>query len=135
MVQPKSIVYHVGGGTLNYGSPNKTFLNFRNSYYTLVKNVESHRVWWVVFLRLIIDAAAALQYLLGGKFAHIKAIIKAHWTFFGNIGKARKKRRYYQDLVDKTSIQSITNQQGIYKKSIVLQYYLLGKKTFKTLKW
>lgn len=135
MVQPKSIVYHVGGGTLSYGSPNKTFLNFRNSYYTLVKNVESHRVWWVVFLRLIIDTAAALQFLLRGQFAHIKAIIKAHWTFFGNIGKARKKRRHYQDLVDKTSIQSTGNKQGIYKKSIILQYYLLGKKTFKTLKW
>ncbi|MEM9822875.1 MAG: bifunctional riboflavin kinase/FAD synthetase [Bacteroidota bacterium] len=135
MVQPKSIVYHVGGGTLTYGSPNKTFLNFRNSYYTLVKNLESHRLWWVVLIRLIIDAVAALQFLLRGKFAHIPAIIRAHWTFFSHIGKVRKKRRYYQELVEKTSIQSRPNQTGIYHKSIVLQYYLRGKKTFKTLKW
>ena len=34
MVEPKSVVYHVGGGTLQVGSPLKTHLNFRNNLYT-----------------------------------------------------------------------------------------------------
>ena len=32
-VQPKSIVYHVGGGTLNKLSPQNSFLNFKNNKY------------------------------------------------------------------------------------------------------
>lgn len=35
---PQSIVYHVGGATLNAESPRKTFLNFRNSLLMLYKN-------------------------------------------------------------------------------------------------
>ena len=34
-----STVYHVGGATLKEESPRKSFLNFRNSLFTLVKNV------------------------------------------------------------------------------------------------
>jgi tetratricopeptide (TPR) repeat protein len=35
---PQSVVYHLGGGTLEYESPRKVFLNFRNSLFSLLKN-------------------------------------------------------------------------------------------------
>ena len=38
MVEPNSIVYHVGGGTLDSSSPFKTHLNFRNNLFMLFKN-------------------------------------------------------------------------------------------------
>jgi GT2 family glycosyltransferase len=37
-VEPASKVYHVGGGTLSYLSPKKTYLNFRNSLFMITKN-------------------------------------------------------------------------------------------------
>ncbi|MGZ4091263.1 MAG: glycosyltransferase family 2 protein, partial [Bacteroidia bacterium] len=36
-VQPASVVYHIGGGTLNKFSSQKTYLNFRNNLTTLTK--------------------------------------------------------------------------------------------------
>ncbi len=35
---PSAQVYHLGGGTLSYGSERKTFLNVRNSLFTILKN-------------------------------------------------------------------------------------------------
>jgi GT2 family glycosyltransferase len=32
-VEPSSVVYHLGGGTLKESSPRKTFLNFRNGFW------------------------------------------------------------------------------------------------------
>ncbi|HPX54440.1 MAG TPA: glycosyltransferase family 2 protein, partial [Bacteroidales bacterium] len=36
---PHSVVWHVGGGTLGYGSPSKIYYNFRNSLIMLAKNL------------------------------------------------------------------------------------------------
>ena len=41
-VEPKSIVYHVGGGTLQSGNTFKTYLNFRNNLFMLYKNLANH---------------------------------------------------------------------------------------------
>ena len=40
MCDPKSSVYHVGGGTLNSESPFKTYLNYRNNLLMLYKNLK-----------------------------------------------------------------------------------------------
>ena len=34
---PQSVVYHLGGGTMQNTNPRKTYLNFRNSLLTLQK--------------------------------------------------------------------------------------------------
>jgi GT2 family glycosyltransferase len=41
----KSVVYHVGGATLNEGNPKKTYLNFRNSLLMLVKNLPQNKLF------------------------------------------------------------------------------------------
>lgn len=130
IVCPKSVVYHVGGSTLNYLSPKKTYLNFRNSYYTLVKNESKQKLVWLIPTRLILDGLAGCLFLVQGKFSHIIAIIKAHWTFFPKIRKIFKNRRYSQELIDKISINIEPNKSGILKKSIIVQFYLKGKKSF-----
>ncbi|MDX1941735.1 MAG: bifunctional riboflavin kinase/FAD synthetase, partial [Saprospiraceae bacterium] len=132
MVEPKSVVYHVGGGTLAYNTPFKTYLNFRNSLYTLVKNESIGKLLWLLPVRLILDGLAALLFLTEGKFQHIRSIIKAHWTFFPNLGKALRKRRAAQQLINKASIGK-ENTNGRFKGSIVWRYYALGRKTFSKL--
>ncbi|MEM8907983.1 MAG: glycosyltransferase family 2 protein [Bacteroidota bacterium] len=133
MIQPQSVVYHVGGGTLQYTSPRKTFLNFRNSYYTLLKNVTTQKLFWLLPLRLFLDAGAGLLFLSQGKLAHIAAIARAHWTFFAQFGTIRKKRKHDQELIDRISIHPHPNRTGIYAGSLVWQYYFLRKRVFRAL--
>jgi len=76
-----STVYHVGGASLDVSNPKKTYLNFRNSLYTLVKNTSKPLVL-VVLLRLILDGIAGFRFLLQAKPKHTFAIIKAHGSFY-----------------------------------------------------
>ena len=62
-VEPKSLVYHVGGGTLNVGSPFKTHLNFRNNLYMLFKNLPLSSLFIIMPIRLVLDGIASITFL------------------------------------------------------------------------
>jgi hypothetical protein len=133
-VFPAAVVYHLGGGTLNYQSPFKTYLNFRNSLYSLVKNEAFFRLIWMLPLRLILDGVAGLLFLYQGKWPHIKAIVDAHWTFFPRLPTLWRQRQRL-----KSKIRSIRSDQapnlvtGRYSRSIVWDYYLRGRREFSQL--
>ena len=93
MVQPASTVYHLGGGTLGNESPRKLFLNFRNSLYTLYKNLPEDRLFSTLFLRMCMDGAIAVLYLLQGHPARFAAVVKAHRAFYRHLAALRDKRR------------------------------------------
>ena len=133
MCVPESVVYHVGGGTLNYLSERKTYLNFRNSLYTIFKNEPRSKLFWLIPLRFLLDGLAAGLFLVQGKFKHIWAILKAHFSFYKNLIALIKKRNDYSDLVEKVKISSFANKKGMYKGSIVWQFYIKGKKYFSEL--
>ena len=133
MVRPQSVVYHVGGGTLSYVTPRKTYLNFRNSLYTILKNEPVRKLYWLLPLRLVMDGLAAGLFLVQGRLSHIVAIISAHWRFFGTFSKFYKKRAYYQDKIAQLSIQAKPNMKAQYPASIVWNYYALKKRFFKQL--
>lgn len=126
---PTSKVYHVGGGTLNYQSPRKTYLNHRNSLTTILKNESKRKLLWLLPLRLVLDGLVGGTYLLKGQFAHIWQIIRAHGYTYGNFGKTLKQRKIFNKLVKKASIGA-PNKVGHLKKNMLFSYYLGGKKTF-----
>jgi GT2 family glycosyltransferase len=114
----KSVVYHVGGATLNEGNPRKTFLNFRNSLLMLTKNLPEGKLFLILFLRLCLDGLAGIQFILKGKFKHCWAIAKAHFAFYSLINKNLKKR-------------NSKNRSDYYRsKSIVYQYFVKNGKVF-----
>ena len=80
-VQPASVVYHVGGGTLPKGSSRKTFLNFRNNLVMLSKNLPITTALWKIPVRLLLDALSAWRGLLSGDRGYFIAICKAHAHF------------------------------------------------------
>ena len=88
----KSIVYHVGGATLNDGNPKKTFLNFRNSLLMLTKNLPKNQLFSIIFIRLFLDGLAGIQFILKGKFKHFFALLKAHFSFYILVNQFYKKR-------------------------------------------
>lgn len=130
---PNSTVYHVGGATLEYENPQKTYLNFRNSLFTLVKNESSGKLRWLLPTRLVLDGVAGMLFLLQGRFRHVQAIVKAHWSFFPVYRQVLAKRRQDYEQIQRISIQPEPNRVGIYPKSIVWQYYARGVKRFKNL--
>jgi len=81
MAVPSSVVYHLGGGTLNKISPRKTFLNFRNNLITLTKNYPTGNWFFVLLARLFLDGIAGFKFLLEGKPLQLWAVIKAHFAY------------------------------------------------------
>lgn len=121
IVVPESVVYHVGGATLNEGNPQKTYLNFRNSLLMLVKNLPSHKAFIIIFLRLCLDGIAGIRFVLNGKPAHCWAIIRAHFGFYKRLNSALKKRSQHQRL------------DYFLVKNLLWSYFIQSKKTFKEL--
>lgn len=121
----KSTVYHVGGGTLNKINPQKTFLNFRNNLTLLYKNHASQYFIIKILIRMVLDGIAGVKFLLSGEWGHFMAVVKAHANFYSTFGKTLKKRRVLQRMVVKYATSAI------YKQSIIADYFIRGKKTFK----
>ncbi len=115
-----STVYHVGGATLNEANPKKTYLNFRNNLLTLLKNLPTKSVFFIIFIRLILDGIAGVKFIFEGKFAHTFAIIKAHFSFYANVFKFISKRQ---------NLNQLNNYYNL--KSVVWYYFILNKKTLK----
>ena len=76
-----SVVYHVGGATLNAGHPRKTFLNFRNNLLMLYKNLPDSDLHGVLFVRAMLDYVAAAMFLLKGEWDNAKAVFRARKEF------------------------------------------------------
>ena len=125
-IVPSSIVYHVGGGTLAYLSPKKTYLNFRNSLFMIVKN-HPRNLLGKVFVRLCLDGIAGLLFTLKGTPKHTFAVLKAHKDFYLLLPTMLNKRKKLLEMDCKF------NKVGLYKGSILWARYIKGIKKYKDL--
>ena len=121
---PRSVVYHVGGGTLPKGNSRKTFLNFRNNQILLWKNLPfSEKIWKIPF-RMLLDQVSALKGLLGGDMGYFIAIFKAHigfldWLVFQPKKKSRLPRKPLRSL------------PGVFDGNVVWEHFARKKKFFR----
>ncbi|MBI2259522.1 MAG: glycosyltransferase [Flavobacteriia bacterium] len=115
-VEPTSVVYHVGGGTLKYMSPFKTYLNFRNSLFMITKNY-SGNLFLKIFYRMILDGMASMLFLFQGNFSHFNSVLKAHFSFYKHLPYLLNQRKEIQK-----NIQQF-NPTGLYKSSILWAFY------------
>lgn len=127
-VQPKSCVYHVGGGTLNKISTRKTFLNFRNNLITLTKNHPPDFLFFKIIYRLKLDGIAALKFLMEGNAGHLFAVLKAHFAYYSRLPKTLQKRKE-----QKKHSRFKHNFTKVYKRNIVYDYFIKKKRTFSSL--
>ncbi len=125
---PEAVVYHVGGGTLPYTSPFKTYLNFRNSLYLLYKNLPDNKLHSVLFKRRILDGLAALYFLMKGSIRSVLAVWKAHMDFYRHLSELKVKRKIVKTL------EVTHNSAPVLNKSIVFEFYVKGNKSFNSLK-
>jgi GT2 family glycosyltransferase len=122
MAVPQSVVYHVGGGTLEYENPRKTFLNFRNNLLMLYKNLPTAKWLLVMLIRLPLDYVAALQMLCSAKCLNAKAVLQARCAFW-------KLRTKYKNIrKDNLRNAKTPVPTTISKRSIIFDYYVLRKR-------
>ncbi len=119
---PSSIVYHVGGGTLQRGNSKKTYLNFRNNLIMLVKNLPMSKKIWIMPVRILLDAITAWKGLLTGNSGYFIAIIKAHFSFVTWL--------FFRQKDSQSPASRNGNLYGNLEKSIVWQFFIKKKNTF-----
>lgn len=121
-VQPKSIVYHVGGGTLAKGNKRKTYLNFRNNLIMITKNFSFGEALWKVPFRIFLNKIFALKALLSGDIESFVAVFKAHFHYLKWLMFKRGKS-IFPGKKNKTL-------SGYFKGLIVWQYFINKKRIF-----
>ncbi len=120
-----SVAYHVGGGTLSYQSPMKTYYNFRNNLVMVYRNSNVlYRLWWLP-LRFLFDQTAVIHYAVNGDFKNALAVWKGYagfikWLFMAN------------DIPDKK--RPLKHMPGILHHSILWLYFIRGNKTYASIK-
>ncbi|MEO6189582.1 MAG: bifunctional riboflavin kinase/FAD synthetase, partial [Saprospiraceae bacterium] len=121
--EPKSEVFHLGGGTLGYDQPNKLFLNFKNNLSTIFKNVPYYYLIVLLPVRFILDFMIGIKYLLSGKFLHFLKIIEAYIVSILSTLYLMYKKDYTNSKIEATSIGP-SSIKGILKGSLFIHYYL-----------
>ena len=127
VVIPQSVAYHLGGGTLPQGNPHKDYLNFRNNLLLLYKNLPEERLKSVMRIRWWLDALASVQFLLKGQTGSFKAVWRARRDFHKIRPDFDKDRR---ENLQRTILSPIPEQATF---SLLWQYYIKGRKTWKQL--
>ena len=130
---PASIVYHVGGGTLDYQSPRKAFLNMRNNYHMILRNMSSAQLLYRIPLRLVLDSIFILKVLLSGQlstaFANWKGMAAGLSKIF-SLKKENRRIQFYVKRYNSDKVQSKSYRLGI----LPISYHFMNRKTFKQLK-
>ncbi|OWP62543.1 dTDP-Rha--alpha-D-GlcNAc-pyrophosphate polyprenol alpha-3-L-rhamnosyltransferase [Hymenobacter amundsenii] len=122
--QGGSTVFHMGGGTLHKSNPRKTYLNFRNGLALVYLNTHPAELPAVLIGRIALDGVAALRLLAQGQWADCKAVLRAHWHFWGRFGYWRQRRRKFPPRL------RLSERAGTYAGSLVWAYFGQGKRKF-----
>jgi hypothetical protein len=124
---PASRVYHVGAATLKKENPRKTYLNFRNNLLMLYKNLPEEELRKVLFVRSILDWVAMVQFWLKGDSASARAVMQARRDYHSTLPQFAASR--IQNIMQ--SVDEPIAERTHW--SILLKYYLFGKKKFSEL--
>jgi GT2 family glycosyltransferase len=127
MVEPRSVVFHIGGGTLDKGNWRKTYLNFRNNLELIYKNIEDRYLFRSLFLRMVLDGIAAFKFLISNGYMHFGAIVRAHLHFYRMLPQIRHKRKFLKQKINNR------NSVGVYTGSVVIDYFIRKKRKFNQL--
>lgn len=125
--EPGSVIYHLGGGSLEYGNPRKVFLNFRNNLFMMYKNLPRKKFKRTMFIRMVLDAVAAMKFLAGRELKAFLAVVKAHLDFYKNLNALGQKRKALRQLV------VCDDHKQVFPKSIMWKYFVRKKHKFSEL--
>lgn len=122
---PKSIIYHLGGGSMPMGSPRKVYYNYRNNLRMLWKNCSADTLLWRFTGRYLLDIVAAFRTLLQGEWEEFKAIARAHLDFWKAFPATQEKRASLQQ-----SRKIDDDPKGLKAINLIVEYFIRKKKYF-----
>ena len=122
MVEPRSVVYHLGGGTLPISS-RKVYLNHRNNLAMLFKCSSPMQRITVAVVRPFTDMLEAVAYLVTLHPHKAWAIVRAWGRFIAWHSMLSRKRK---------EVKRVKSVEHIYRNSIVVRY-LFGCRKFKNM--
>ena len=127
---PQSLIYHYAGGTIKPDSYQKMFWNHRNSVFMLLKNYSTARLVRRLPIRLFLDLILIVKSALSLDLKRLVAVPMAYLWLLGHFRLVIRKRAQVQRMrkVDDQQIDRL-----MLPASVVLGYYLRGKKTFSQL--
>jgi len=118
-----SKVFHIGAYTIKENA-SKTYLNYRNSLYMLVKNLPFNKFWTILPQRMIIDIISSFYLLINLKFMRFLSIYRAYFILFLK----------FMTMVNKRD-NSSKKDDYYYVNSIIYNYFILKKRKFFELKY
>jgi GT2 family glycosyltransferase len=126
-VAPASVVRHQSGSTLRQDSPQKIYLNHRNSLIMLLKNYSCASLLRIFPIRLLFELLAAVYYLVKFDLKSALVVMSAFVDFLSLWPVTSRKRAAVQRgrVRDDRALR-----QRLYRRSIVLDYFVLGRKKF-----
>lgn len=112
---PRSVVYHVGGGSLSWENHLKTFLTYRNNYILLTRNLPTLQWMPLITLRMLIDLAGCGYFLFKHKSGISKAMFKAQFSYLYWLVFVKKEKNRQR--------KGFTQKTGIYPGTILVPYF------------
>jgi GT2 family glycosyltransferase len=124
MAVPKSVVYHLGGGT---PIAEKFYLKQRNNLIMLLKNYSLSSLVRFFSGRMILDGLSFCYFMLKGKGERALSISRAYFSLL------RMFKRIFQDRIDVQMRRRISDARILrimIKKSVAVQHYLMRRKLY-----
>ena len=116
-------IFHQGGATLDRSSPNKLYLNIRNSLSMVYKNTPSLKFIGIFMVKFFIESLAGVDYFIKGKREFTSAIFKAYRDFLN--------QRHLLKMPIKKPEREIAGSGPV--NFIFWNYFVLGKRNFRQL--
>ena len=85
----------------------------------LYKNLPATGLWPTLLARLVLDGLSSMLFVKAGQWADVWAIIRAHFAFYGALGRLRRQRTALQPHVALTKLP-------VCRKSVVWEYFVKG---------
>ena len=129
-VEPKSIVFHKNALSLPMNTHRKYYLNHRNSLLMLFSNYPVKKIIYLGTIRIFLEFVALLYSFFKLDIKHITGIIHSLiWIIFHPHVIFQKRKRYKK--INRTFHNETFN--SLFQKSIVVNYYIFGKKTYSSM--
>lgn len=127
LVQPRSVIRHVGGATIQTKSFRKIYWNHRNALYIMFKNYELTQVLRFVPVHILLDYVAIAQALITFQWVMVRGILAAHCWLLFNIPLIHKKRKEVQTM-RKQGDEAVL--PFMYPGSIVFEFFFKNHITY-----
>tara|TARA_Y100000996_G_scaffold378546_1_gene331280 strand:- start:495 stop:1520 length:1026 start_codon:yes stop_codon:yes gene_type:complete len=128
---PKSVIYHLGGGTLSYQSAYKTYLNHRNSLLLLLSNYNLINTIKFSIIRIMMECISCMKDLVSLRFKHAFAQINSLLWIIVHPHIIIRRRKIIKKIRKKTDKELINDI--IFNKSIVYQYFIKKNRKYQSL--